>query len=276
MEAKTGQVIAAMFPRVYTVAPIALIFFFVWTQLQSKPAPQTTSRFSASSLLAYLGTASVVALLYFEVRPEWIVVAWALVALALMTASLLLKKEIFLHQAELLAAGIVVRALAHNIYGASYFSAAGWAGSIGVIGVTAALLLAGLPLAFRLRKVFTGDGASGLIRALALRHPEQVFFFAPAVIVAFVILVRMNAGLVTLAWGVEGLLMILLGLAAGERSYRLAGLGLLSLCVGKIVVRDAWRLEERDRYITFIVLGGALTLVSALYGKYRDTVRRLL
>ena len=86
----------------------------------------------------------------------------------------------------------------------------------------------------------------------------------------------MHPGVVTLAWGLEGLLMILIGLVAGERSYRLAGLGLLSLCVGKIVARDAWRLQERDRYITFIVLGAALTLVSALYGKFRETVRRLL
>lgn len=70
--------------------------------------------------------------------------------------------------------------------------------------------------------------------------------------------------------------MIFLGLLAGQRSYRIAGLALLLLCVAKIVFRDAWHLGERDRYITFIVLGGALTLVSTLYGKYRDTVRRLL
>jgi hypothetical protein len=46
--------------------------------------------------------------------------------------------------------------------------------------------------------------------------------------------------------------------------------------VGKIVVRDAWQLDERDRYITFIVLGAALLLVSLLYGKYRDQLNRLL
>jgi uncharacterized membrane protein len=103
-----------------------------------------------------------------------------------------------------------------------------------------------------------------------------VFFFAPAVIMAFVIAVKMHPGVVTLAWGIEGLLMILVGLMTSERSYRLAGLGLLSLCVGKIVARDAWRLQARDRYITFMVLGGALTLVSTLYGRYRETVRRLL
>jgi hypothetical protein len=50
----------------------------------------------------------------------------------------------------------------------------------------------------------------------------------------------------------------------------------MMLCVGKIIFRDAWMLEERDRYITFIALGAALTLVSTLYSRYREALRRLL
>ena len=44
----------------------------------------------------------------------------------------------------------------------------------------------------------------------------------------------------------------------------------------KIILKDAWRLSERDRYITFIVLGAALVLVSFLYSKYRETIRQFL
>jgi len=61
-------------------------------------------------------------------------------------------------------------------------------------------------------------------------------------------------------------LLILLGLLLAQRSYRITGLLLLSSCVAKIMVRDAWLLGERDRYTTFIVLGAALTLVSLLMG----------
>jgi uncharacterized membrane protein len=115
-----------------------------------------------------------------------------------------------------------------------------------------------------------------LARKLGLSYPEQWFFFAPMVLLAFLIAIRMNPGTVTLSWGIQAVLMILLGLGVRHRCYRISGLLLLVLCVAKIVLRDAWRLDERDRYITFIALGAALTLVSTLYNRYREAIRRLL
>jgi len=81
---------------------------------------------------------------------------------------------------------------------------------------------------------------------------------------------------VTLSWGVEGVAVFLLALWLSERSFRLSGLGLLLLCVGKIIVVDVWRLNPRDRYLTFIVLGIALLLVSYLYTRNRETLRQYL
>jgi hypothetical protein len=234
-------------------------------------------RWSASDLIAYFGTGSVAALLYFQTPEEWIVMAWAALALALMAVTLWLDKEVFQQQAVLLVAGIVARGLAHNIFGGSYFVEGGWRGSFLVLSMTAALLLGGLPIAFRLRhRYFERPPASWLSRMLALKYPEQVFFFAPAVLVTFMIAIKMKPGMITLSWGIEGVTVILLGLLVSQRSYRISGLFLLLLCVGKIVVLDAWRLNDLDKYMTFIALGAALIVVSALYGKYRETVRRLL
>ena len=267
----------ALSPRIYTVAPLVLIYFFVWAQMQSNQAKPEIGRWSASSLIAYFGTGSVAALLYYQTSPEWIVVAWSILVLALMVAALLLDKEVFLQQAVLLVAGVVGRGLAHNIFGASYFVAGGWRGKFSVLTLTAALLFCALPIAFRLRKRYADRPLESLLsRWLAVHRPEQILFFAPVILIVFTIAVKMNPGMVTLSWGIVGVMVILLGLLASQRSYRLTGLFLLLLCVGKIVLRDAWNLDERDRYITFIVLGAALTLVSTLYSKYRDTVRRLL
>jgi hypothetical protein len=267
----------AMSPRIYTVVPIALIHFFVWRQLQSGRGIPEVERRWAGDILAWFGTGSIAALLYFQIGPESTLVGWAVLAVVLMTTALVLDEEIFLQQATVLVAGITVRGIVHNIFGGSYFTIAEWRGDFAVPSLTAALLLAGLPIAFRLRNRYTGRTAgSQLSRYLAVRHPEQWLFFVPVVLVTLMIVVKMNPGMVTLSWGLEGMLVILLGLVVNQRSYRITGLVLLLLCVCKIVLRDAWRLDERDRYITFIVLGTALTLVSMFYNKYRDSVRRLL
>lgn len=264
-------------PRIYTVAPLALIYFYVWTRLDGKKAAADTARWNIGSLIAYFGSASIAALLYFEVSPEWIIAAWAVVALALITTAFVLDKEVLLQQAVLLVAGIAGRGLAHNIFGSSYFVGGGWRGKFSVLSFTALLLLSALPMAFKVRGRYSErKQLQWLSRWLFVHRPEQIFFFVPVGLIVLTIEAKVNPGMVTLAWGVVGFLVILLGLLTSERSYRLTGLGLLLLCVGKIVLRDAWQLNERDRYITFIALGTALTLVSTLYSRYRDQLKRLL
>ncbi len=263
--------------RIYTVVPLTLIYFYVWARL-SRPGTQPEfGRWSASNLIAYFGTGSVVALVYYQLDPQWIIAGWALEVVALMVAALVLDQEVFLEQTALLTAGIAVRGLAHNIFGASYFTSGGWSGKFSVLSLTSALLFASLPMAFRIRNRYRDrPRGSFLAHHLGARRPDQILFFAPLLLVVSTIAAKMDSGMVTLAWAIVGLAVILLGLVATQRSYRLAGLTLLVLCIAKIVFRDAWQLDERSRYITFIVLGAALILVSALYSKFRDQVSRLL
>ncbi|MBB5058757.1 hypothetical protein HDF16_003471 [Granulicella aggregans] len=264
-------------PRIYTIIPIAFINLFVWMQLQSGKEKDEVERFSIANLLAWFATGSVASLLYFEVSSEWIVLSWAILAIALLLTVLTIDKELFLQQAILLVTAVVTRGIAHNIFGSSYFSTGGWKGNIAVLSFVIALLFAGLPIAFRLRTRYNLRPMQfRLSQALALNRPEQWLFFAPILLLTLMIVVKLNSGMVTLAWGLEGLMVVLLGLRVGERTYRITGLLLLLVCVCKIVFRDAWQLSERDRYITFIALGAALMLVSTLYNRFRESVRRLL
>jgi uncharacterized membrane protein len=101
-------------------------------------------------------------------------------------------------------------------------------------------------------------------------------FFVPIILVTFMLALKMKSGMVTVSWGVEGVLIFLLALALKERSFRLTGLGLLLLCVAKVMALDVWGLQARDRYITLIIVGAALVFVSFLYTRYRDTIRQYL
>lgn len=266
----------ALSPRVYTIVPMVMIYFYVWSRLQRSKSDANARGWSFEDLIAYLGTGSIVALLYFEVSQDWILAAWAILTLVLTACALILNRSVFLQQAILIVAAVVGRSFAHNIFAGSYFRSDGWHGRFSILSITAAILLSALPFAFQLRARYRDREFIAIDRFLGIQHPEQIFFFAPILIVSVMIAVRMNAGMVTLAWGIEGLAVIVLGLLVTQRSYRLTGLFLLLICVGKIVVHDAWLLGERDRYTTFIVLGAALTLVSTLYGKYREAVRKLL
>jgi hypothetical protein len=141
-----------------------------------------------------------------------------------------------------------------------------------------ALLFAVLPIAFRLRGTArpAHEPLLGRIAAVFDSYPEQVFFFIPLVLMTVLLALETRRGMVTVGWGIEAVGVFLFALWIGQRSYRLSGLALLLLSVGKILAVDVWRLNPRDRYITFIILGCALLLVSFLYSRHREAVRQYL
>ena len=263
-------------PRIYTVLPITLILFFVYAQLVTDETNTDDRRLHFDALLCYLGTASVIALLYFQFPNDWLVTAWAVAVFSLFGISLLLNRSIFLHQGILVTVATCVRGITHNLFGASYFADGDWTGRYFVLGSAVAVLLACLPFAFRLRDRQKEQTSRVRWIGAIIQHPEQFMFFAPVLLLTLMLALKMRAGMVTVAWGIEGVLIVLLALAVNERSYRLTGLILLLVCVGKIMLRDAWGLAPRDRYITFIFLGAALLLVSFLYSKYREAIRQFL
>ena len=263
--------------RIYTVLPLTLIFLFVYAQLGGDDKETGDDRrLHFDEFICYLGTASVVALLYFQFANDWLVTAWAAIVFILFGSALLLDRSIFLHQGILLTVGTCARGIMHNLFGASYFSGGDWTGRYFVLGSAVAVLLACLPFAFRMRERSKQQTLRFRWLAALVHHPEQFMFFAPVLLLTLMLALKMRAGMVTVAWGIEGVLIVLLALAVNERSFRLTGLILLLICVAKIMVRDAWGLAPRDRYITFIILGAALLLVSFLYSKYRETIRQFL
>ena len=266
-------------PRFYSVVPIALAFFYSYGRLHSEGRELTPleRKIRASALCCWLGTITVASLMRFELEADWVAAAWASLVLALMLIAWRSRRKEFLYQALVVAAGVLFRTVLHNFYERSYFPAPFWESRWVTVGATVALLLACLPVAFQLRRRESSDetGLVALLQNLASR-PEQTFFFAAVGLLTVLLGIEMRHGMVTLSWGLEGLAVFVIALWLGERSFRLTGLGLLLLCVGKIIVDDVWRLNPRDRYLTFIVLGGTLLLVSFLYTRNREAIRRYL
>lgn len=266
--------------RMYTVLPLILVFFFVYAQLSQKDdGTIREKRFRSDVFVAYLGTATLVALCYFQFDPDWVVVAYAAIVLVLFALAWGLQREVFLHQGVLVTLLTFARGSAHNLLGASHFRDRDWSGRYFILSTAIAILLATLFFAFQLRESYRlGSPAhrSANIFSRLVARPEQLQFFAPIILLTVMLALKAEAGWITVSWGLEGVLIILFALSVQERSFRLAGLALLLLCVGKVVTMDAWRLDQTSRYITFIIVGVALIAVSSLYIRFRESIRQYL
>ncbi|SPE30615.1 conserved membrane hypothetical protein [Acidobacteriia bacterium SbA2] len=297
-------------PRVYTVFPIVLAFYYVYARLDGNGEFASDRRVKAQDLSGYFGTIALAALARFELGPDWVIVAWAALTLALAALAYRAKRPVFLHQSYLIAFAVLFRALFHNFYERSYFAADFWHSRWWSVGSTVAILFLVLPVAFKFRHArgnaheashsresgnppepshpreggnppqtrHSRESGNPLARVVAVldRHPEQLFFFIPIFLLTVLLAMEMRSGMVTVSWGVEAVAVFVFALWVGQRSFRLTGLGLLLLCVGKIIAVDIWGLTPRDRYLTFIVLGPLLLFVSYLYTRYKETLRQYL
>jgi hypothetical protein len=207
----------------------------------------------------------------------WVTPVWAAMATALMTLAWLMRRRTFLVQGIALAAAVFFRGAFFDLFAPAPEEFRN--GALFHLGLAALILIAGLPACFRLRGPEFWQGAvidAPEPLAALLRRPEQWFFFAPFALMVTALAVRLNSGHITLAWSLLGVCVFLFALAVGERSFRLAGLILLLVCVGKILLMDLWALPLSDRFPTMIVLGLALVAVSFLYARYGKTIRKYL
>jgi uncharacterized membrane protein len=260
--------------KLLTVVPLIGALFYVYARLEwaANKSAQHEQGFRAEKCLAYLGTATTALLLYFELSPPLVVVGWAAMALLLMAIASFTGRKMFLHQSLLLSLPVLGRGVLFNLYDRSLATGDALHGPWFTLLAAAGLLLLALPFAFRLKTESNRRGLAALLE----RWPEQILFFVPLIMITWLLEAQISSGMLTLAWAVEAVVVFLFALVVGVRSFRLTGLGLLMLCVGKIIVIDVWRLGPRDRYLTFIGLGALLIGVSFLYSRYREAIRQYI
>lgn len=106
--------------------------------------------------------------------------------------------------------------------------------------------------------------------------PWQLFFFVPTVLLTVLVGLEARRSYLTAAWALEAFISFTAALPLGERSFRWFSLALLLFCVGRVLAVDIWALDPLGRIAAFLGLGLALLLVSFLYARYREVIRRYL
>jgi uncharacterized membrane protein len=271
---------ASIGPKLYTVLPVVVALYYLFERLTNiAEQPVLERRLHIAVVAAWCAAIALAALLRFQLDLDWVAAGWAICALVLLAIAWIRNRGLFLQQALFFAFAATFRGALHNLYERSYLPGPPWHTRALCTGATALILFAGLWFAFRLRQ--TGplekrpSFPMNFLRGI-YRRPEQVFFFLPLGLLVALLALEMRRGMITVTWSLLGVLIFLFALRVRERSFRLAGLCLLLLGVGKIVVVDVWDLSPRDKYLTFICMGSALLLVSFLYTRYQEAIRRYL
>lgn len=269
-------------PRIYSTLPVIFILAYAYWRISLDDSDSTARdrSFRLPQICSWMSLVAFAALIRFEIQADWVAVAWAAFVPVLLAISWSSGRHIFTAQALIMVLGTAARAGLHNLYERTVIPGPILYSRLVCVGSACALLFFSLPIAYRLLRAYpAADETAGKWRrasAALLRRPEQTLFFAPFLLVIGLLWVEMSKGLLTVSWSVFGVITFLFGLWLGERSFRLAGIGLLLLGVAKIVVIDVWSLGPRDRYLTFISMGAACLLVSFLWTRFRETLRRYL
>jgi len=280
--------LAASLQLLQATLPIAFLYYYVYLRLLRLSIGQPSTKYSvaeqevhAGTVLAYLGSGTLVLFANSYFQHGRILVAWAALSFCFIAVAWEAQLNIFLYHSLVVALLVSFRALFFEFTAAAH-PGMPWNLTRGFyVSAVAAILFAAQAFAFPLRKRFAdalrkSSSASDVEPWTLLRRPEQMYFFLPMLLVTVLILNEVSFDRVTIAWGIEAVVAFLFALIVGERSFRLAGLGLLLICVAKIGLLDVWRQHGSDRYVTLIILGVALLLVSYLYTRYSEAIRRYL
>jgi hypothetical protein len=107
-------------------------------------------------------------------------------------------------------------------------------------------------------------------------YPRVFWSLLGTVLLTALLWRQFPGGLLTTAWGVEGLTLLGAGFPLRERALRLEGLSMLLLCILKLFLYDLRNLETVYRILSFVALGLILLGVSWIYTRFRERVSRYL
>jgi len=250
--------------RVLTVAPVVAAHYYQWLRMGDDRVKLRAWELTLRR--AYLYTAVILAatLVRFELGRVLAVMGWAALAVAVLFAGRRLNNIDLRWQSYALAALTFWRSWTTNFYAPESFG--GVSGRI----LTGAFVIACLYTAQLLsaRGEKQGPGIEARARAY--------FSLLASVLLAVLLYYEVSGSMLTVAWGIEGVALLVTGFPLTDRVLRLSGLALFLVCILKLFAYDMRHLETMYRIVSFIVLGLMLVSVSWIYTRFRDRIQRYL
>jgi hypothetical protein len=106
--------------------------------------------------------------------------------------------------------------------------------------------------------------------------PKLFHSILGTLLLAFLLFDRVSGSMLTVAWGGQGLALLIAGFPLRDRVLRLSGLTMLLVCILKLFVYDLRFLDTLPRIFSFLALGLILVAVSLIYTRFRERLERFL
>jgi len=275
--------------RMVTVTLLAAMYYFT-----GFTAEERTPRMRTAFL--WFGTAALAAMLRFELTAEWVAVGWAALTVALYFAGRKLGLQTLSNQSYVVTLLMAMRCAFDNFYQTGPL----WFANARTVTVTlvAMMMYALLGMALWEKRKQPAKASEETAPAQALSkwrvvrwvqkafywldaNPQQIYFFVPTILLTVLISLELtqrgHASYLTASWGLEALLIFVVALKLGERTFRWCSLVLLMFCIVRAVAVDIPGIQNPlGRIVSLMGLGAALLLVSFLYARNKELFRKYL
>jgi len=251
--------------RLFTVVPVIVSEYYVWWRCRQASVDQWERTWAR--LYLYAPAVLSVALIRFELGRSIAVIGCPLLELALYRFGWRRELVDLRWQSYAIALLAGWRCRSTNFYIPE-----------SLMGISGRLLAGAIVVAcfYRAQLISPRDSqGSGTIGRID-RHARTFYALLAALLLAVLLYYQVSGGMLTVAWGMEGLALLGAGFPLRDRVQRLSRLFLFLMCVLKLFLSDLRQLETVHRIISFVVLGVILVSVSWVYTRFHDRILRYL
>jgi len=249
--------------RLLTVIPVLGSHYYQWSKQRASASRLRDWESGLGRAYLYAAAAGVVVLLRFELDRVSVVIGWAVFTLALLILGQRWKNRDLRWQSYAIAALTFWRSATTNFYAPE--SLGGTAERI----VTAVIVIACF---FAAQLVIPQSS----IRTGIERHARLFFSALATLLLTTLLFHEVSGSILTVAWGLEAVSLLIVGFPLKDRIFRLSGLALFLVCILKLFLYDLRQLETGYRILSFIALGMILMGVSWIYTRFRDRIQQYL
>lgn len=246
--------------RLLSVLPVSAVLLYLWRRFGADPDGRRFARWHL-----WAAVISTFVLLRFELGRTPTAAGWAGLALVVYYLGLRRADWDFRWQAYAIALAAFLRGWTTGFQIPDSF------GGMPARVLTAAAVIA----AFYAAQLLTPRTPPADATAAEV-HARTYFSVLATVLLTALLFHEISGSLLTIAWGLEGVALLLAGFPLRDRLLRLSGLALLLACILKLFLYDLRNLDTLYRILSFIGLGVILLSVSWLYTRFRERIRQYL